>query len=152
MKRRIKILGKYLTLSQIITGVLTLVAAGLLNEIGKDIYSWIKTDSSEDANKAVELLNRVLFQKIETNILTLVVILLAFVPLYHILYKYFVSKLIKNEEVFVDDFSSRLPWNLNYWGNDNTKNTVVIENGHLILSAVPGQWQLSGENGAYYDL
>ncbi len=153
MKKGIKILNKEFTWSQIITFIITGVILGLLNEFGKDIYTAIKRYKVNGLNKLFGKISDFLFTKIETNIITLLLIIIISIPVFNFLYKFIFSKLIPNEKIFFEDFSSdKHVWNLNYWGTQETKDTVKIENGHLVLQAIPGTWQANGENGAFYDL
>ena len=153
MKKRIKILNKEFTWSQVIAFIFTAIFIGLLNEIGKDLYAALKTYNGTGLNYLFSKIKDFLLSKIETNIISLLLIIFCSIPIFNFLYRVIFSKLIRNEKVFFDDFSSdKHVWNLNYWGTSETKQSVRIENNQLVLDAVPGIWQANGENGAFYDL
>jgi len=85
---------------------------------------------------------------ITINPLVILIILIAFIPSYHFLNKWWINK--QNSLVFKDLFDKQnLIWHLNYWGENGL--TITKEHAHLIF-ATNSQQLGKGENGAFCDL
>jgi hypothetical protein len=95
----------------------------------------------------------VIFYPVNTNLLTLTLGVIVFVPLYHYMVKFFLKRKVK-EVIFTEDFSRFSPhnWYAPYWGG--RQDTVSKINGYMAFSARPGEWNrlTPDENGALYDI
>lgn len=92
-----------------------------------------------------------LLQPISINVLTILLILIGFYPLYHLIVRVYL-KVVKQDIIFKDDFTKpNKYWGLNYWQGKG--NSIRFEQNHLIFEPKTGDWQGSnGNDGAFIDL
>jgi hypothetical protein len=94
-----------------------------------------------------------LFYPLSVNVITILIAVLVFIPLYHFSIRRLLSKK-KYALIFSDDFNTMSPyhWQGPYWGGDPS--TVSKKGGYLIFSARAGAWTklAPNENGALIDL
>jgi hypothetical protein len=126
---------------------------GLFAECGKDLYNLLKTLNKDDLNSFYSPIARVAFYKLfEVNILSALLFILLFIPVYRFIDKKVLSRLI-SETIFFDDFAKVLGWVLNYWGSTNPPKTNRIQNKCMVFEANQEEWPFQNfENGAYIDL
>src|ERR1017187_4940698 len=137
MRNEIKIFGFKVTISGAFAFIVTGILLGVLNEFGKDVYNGIKSSSSQVLINIIKSILSILFFKIETNVLTLIISLVAAVPIYRLLNRKVFGKII-SETIFVEDFSSSSNfWEMHFWVNNNQDKTNRIENNLMIFEASP---------------
>ena len=150
-----KIFGKSITWTTIATFIVTAILLGILNKFGEDIYDSLKTYDYQNLSDWGQRIIKLLTKTVEIQIINILVISIAAIPIYKLINKYIVPRLF-SETIFNEDFSSSANfWAMNYWGSTNANKTNRIENNKMIFEALPTEWSWSGspgQGGAYYDL
>ncbi len=137
----------------IFTAIL-IVLTGFFQSLGQYLFDSTMTTVPSAIQIISQAVLSFLFYPVNTNLLTVIVGVIVFIPLYH----YSVRSLLKrrvNEVVFSDDFSDLSPyhWSGPYWGGN--VDTVKRASGYIVFSAKPGSdWTRlhPDENGALIDL
>jgi hypothetical protein len=149
------VLGQKVSWTTIATFVLTGIVLGFLAALGEDIYHFLKSiDYSVLGAWGTEIV-LLLTRTVEVPFVTILIFLIVSIPLYRLLNKYILSRLI-HEVIFIDKFTSKaIYWAMNYWGSTNPQKTNRIENNQMIFEAQAHEWAWKGnpgQNGALYDL
>jgi hypothetical protein len=153
IKSKFTIFGYELNYAKIVAFVISATLLGLFAELGKDLYNLIKTVNKNDLSSFYACAEKVAFYKLfEVNVITALIFILLFIPLYRFIDKKIISRLI-SEMVFFDNFAKDIGWVSNYWGSTNPQKTNRIQNGCMVFEAIQNEWPTQNyENGAYIDL
>jgi hypothetical protein len=153
MKAKFKILGIEITLVKVLAFILTGILLGILKEIGKDLYDFIKSIKTDDLKLLIDFVERLALYKIEINLFVALIVITLFIPIYRFIDKKILSRII-SETIFYDDFSNdKYFWAFNYWGSANPHKTNRIQNNNMIFEANTNDWPTQNfENGALIDV
>jgi len=149
------ILGQRVSWTTIATFVLTGIILGFLAAAGEDLYHFLKSIDYGFLGTWGQEIMKFLTRTVEIPYVTILIFVIVSIPLYRVINKRILSRLI-HEVIFVDTFSSKATyWALNYWGSRNPEKTNRIEKNQMIFEAQPNEWTWSGnpgQNGALYDV
>ena len=150
-----RVFGKTITWTTILSFIGTAILLGFLARIGEDIYDNLKTYDFKKLSIFGQAIIKFFTATVEIQVINFLLIAIAAVPFYKLLNRYVISRLF-SEVIFREDFSSNANfWAMNYWGSTNANKTNRIENNRMIFEALPTEWAWSGspgQGGAYYDL
>lgn len=148
------VLGKKITWTTLLTFTVTGILLGFLAKLGEDLYEKIKLYDFRHLNEFGQWLVKLLTKTVEFQVINIILISVAALPIYRLINRYVISKLL-SEVIFIEDFSSTANfWAMNYWGSTDPSKTNRIENGKMIFQANSNEWKSNGldQNGAYFDL
>lgn len=152
IKSKFTIFGFEISFLKIIAFVASTVFIGLLAEIGKDLYHFLKTINKDNLSSVFAFIEKIAFYKLEINLITAFIFVVLIIPIYRFIDKKILSRII-SEVVFFDDFAKDIGWVFNYWGSTNPQKTNRIQNECMVFEAIQNEWPTQNfENGAYIDL
>jgi hypothetical protein len=154
MRSKFTIFGFELSYVKIVAFIFSGTLLGLLSEVGKALYNILININKNDFSSFFDRIEKIAFYKLfEINVITALIFIVLFIPLYRFFDKKVLSRLI-SETVFFDDFANdKYAWITNYWGSTNPQKTNRIQNGSMVFEADQSEWPNNGfENGACIDL
>jgi hypothetical protein len=153
IKPKFTIIGYELSYTKIFAFIISATLLGSFAELGRDLYNLVKNVNNSDLRAFVTFVEKAAFYKLfEVNVLTALLFLLLFIPVYRFIDKKIISRIL-SEMVFFDDFSKDIGWVLNYWGSTNPSKTNRVQNECMVFEANQSEWPMRNfENGAYIDL
>ncbi len=154
MKSKFTMFGFELSYAKIVAFIISATLLGLFTEFGKDLYNLLKTINKNDLSSFFACIEKFAFYKLfEINVITALIFIVLFIPLYRFFDKKVLSRLI-SETVFFDDFDKdNYAWIFNYWGSTNPQKTNRIQNGCMVFEANQNEWPNQNfQNGALIDL